>query len=83
MRGMNRILLKVKHRQLKAARGKWRPTDLARELKLTPQAFANYENGLNRVPAPVLIRWCELLSLQPISIIVEEDKKMIEALAST
>jgi transcriptional regulator with XRE-family HTH domain len=78
----NRIHLKVKHKKLKGSRGPWRPSDLARELGVSPQAFASYENGLNRVPADVLIKWCETLKLHPAAVIVEEDKKVIEALAA-
>lgn len=77
-----RIYLKVDYEKLQKARGKVRPSDLARELEVTPQVFASYESGLNRVPADVLIKWCELVSLQPADVIVEEDKKVIKALVA-
>lgn len=78
----NRILLKIKHAKLRAARGRLRASDLARDLGLSPQTFATYENGSNRVPAPVLLKWCELLGVQPSSVIIDEDKKLLQALVT-
>lgn len=84
MRAMsNRIHLKVEQCLLRSARGMLRPSDIARELGISPQAFASYENGTNRVPAEVLIKWCGLLRLQPSSVIAEEDKKVLAALVVT
>lgn len=80
MRAM-RIHLKVKHERLHNARGLLRPADVARELGVSPQLFKSYENGVNRVPADVLIRWCSFLRLRPAEVIAEEDKKVLRSLA--
>ena len=77
---MMRIHLKVDHKRLKAARGKVRPSDVARDLNVTPQAFASYERGTNRVPADVLVNWCKLVELTPAEVISSEDRRTLQAL---
>jgi transcriptional regulator with XRE-family HTH domain len=79
-----RILLTVKHEKLKLERERAliRPTDVARHLSLTPQLFASYESGENRVPADVLLPWCALLKLRPSAFIVEGERKLIKELAA-
>lgn len=82
MAANNRIHLKVKHNQLKAARGKLRPADMARDLGISQQKFASYESGQNRVPAQILIRWCNLLGILPDSVIVEDDRRVLKSLVA-
>lgn len=72
-----RIYLQVNHAKLQSARGLLRPSDLARVLEITPQTFASYEGGVNRVPADVLIKWCAQLKLKPAAVINTDDKKLL------
>jgi Helix-turn-helix domain len=84
MPGMNhnRILLKIKHHQMRSARGRVPAAAVARDLRLSPQTFASYENGTNRVPAPVLIKWCSILDLQPDDVIAADDRRLLQSLVA-